>query len=322
MVHTGTGVTSSPTQPPPSTTTPPPIHTTMMEGNPPQRPWENPGAVAMLAPLSQLPTHPEKWLPKSKLNNGQLAEEHINNFMLSINLNGVTEEDIVVRLFPYILQEAAGSWYFLLPYGSINNWDTFQDQFLMKFGDDRSTTTLINYLSNLKVEPKEPINDFNSHFNKLLNKIPAASKPSNEVKNEWYISALPSNLAIFVDRATKPTLAENMKEEIVVEKRILAVEKKNGVEERKSKKVSFRDDSKKKQVKDPFDQEGLQKVLKTMSNEMVYINKQVEETSFKKPYRPFKRNPLTNPKPPNAATNFESEREEEEVSNEEQTDNE
>jgi len=66
-------------------------------------------AVAMPTPLSQLPAHPEKWLPKFNPKTGMLAEEHINNFMLSINLNGVTEEDIVVILFPYTLQGAARS---------------------------------------------------------------------------------------------------------------------------------------------------------------------------------------------------------------------
>jgi len=37
-----------------------------------------------------------------------------------------------------------------------------------------------------------------------------------------------------------------MKEAIVVEKCILAIEKKNALDERKSRKVSFRDDPKKK----------------------------------------------------------------------------
>ena len=81
---------------------------------------------------------------------------------LSINVNGVTEEDVVVRIFQYTLQGAAGSWYFSLPPGSINSWNAFQEQFLTKFGDDSSTTTLINDLSNLKIESKEPIKDFNS----------------------------------------------------------------------------------------------------------------------------------------------------------------
>jgi len=85
-------------------------------------------------------------------------------------------------------------------------------------------------------------------------------------KNQWYISTLPSNTTIFVDRVAKPTLAKNMKEAIVVQKCILAVKNKNALEEIKYKKVTFRDDSRKKPPKDPFDLKGLQKVLKTMSN--------------------------------------------------------
>jgi len=69
--------------------------------------------------------------------------------MLSINLNGVTNEDVVIQLFPYTLQGAARSWYFSLPSGSITSWDIFQEQFLTKFGDDMSTVTLINDLSTL-----------------------------------------------------------------------------------------------------------------------------------------------------------------------------
>ena len=136
----------------------------------------------MVEHLHPFPSHPDKWLPKFNPDNGLLAEEHINNFMLSINLNGVFKEDAVVRLFPYTLQGAAESWYFLLPLGSINSWDAFQEKFLIKFGDDRSTAILINDLSNLKVEPKEPIKYFNSHFNKSLNKILAASRPSMRSK--------------------------------------------------------------------------------------------------------------------------------------------
>ena len=114
--------------------------------------------------------------------------------------------------------------------------------FLAKFGDDRSIATLLNDLSNLKIEPKEPIKDFNARFNKLLNKIHIDSQPSEQVRIEWYITALPSNIEIFVEKAAKPTLAENMKEAIAVEKRIISLEKKNAIEERKSKKVSFKDD--------------------------------------------------------------------------------
>jgi hypothetical protein len=59
--------------------------------------------------------------------------------------------------------------------------------------------------------------------------------------------------------------------------------------------------------------EGLQKVIKTMSNEMVDIKKQVVETSSRKYFRPFKINSPSNPKPPNTISNVESHVEEEEV---------
>ena len=57
--------------------------------------------------------------------------------------------------------------------------------------------------------------------------------------------------------------------------------------------------------------EGLQKFLKTMSNEMVEIKKQVAETSTKRPFRNFKINQAES-KPPNSISNAESEEEEEE----------
>ena len=67
------------------------------------RPWTNLGAVLIANP-NPLPDHPEKWLPKYNLDDGLPGEEHINNFMLAMNLNGVSHEDIVVILFPYTLQ--------------------------------------------------------------------------------------------------------------------------------------------------------------------------------------------------------------------------
>jgi len=55
--------------------------------------------------------------------------------------------------------------------------------------------------------------------------------------------------------------------------------------------------------------EGLQKVIKTMSNKMVEIKKQVAETSTKRPFRNYK---CTESKPPNIISNADSNPEEEE----------
>ena len=84
----------------------------------------------------------------------------------------------------------------------------FEEQFLAKFGDDRTTASLINELLNIKAKTWEKIKYFNLRFNKLLNKIPSTSVPGAKIQIEWYISSLPSNLAIFVDREKMPTLAK------------------------------------------------------------------------------------------------------------------
>ena len=94
-----------------------------------------------------------------------------------------------------------------------------------------------------------------------------------------------------------------MKEVVSVEKGINALEKKNDEEDRKLKRVTFKDEAKKKASKDPFDLEGLQQVLKNLSNEMVEIKKQVAESSSKKPFRTFRRNQPPNPQPPNTISN-------------------
>ena len=90
-----------------------------------------------------------------------------------------------------------------------------------------------------------------------------------------------------------------MKIALFVEKIILTLENKNTQEERKTKKVTFNDEPKKKTPKYPFDLKGLQKVLKSMSNEMVETKKQVVESSFKKPFISFNKAQTSNPQSPN-----------------------
>jgi len=166
VIHQGSGISTS--QPPQSSISIPSqisgistavsSTTSVTMGDP----WTKPGAVNMPAPLHALPEAPEKCLPKFNPDEGTQNEEHINNFMVTVNLKGVTKEDIVVRLFPYTLQGSAGSWYFSLPFSSITSWPIFQEQFLTKYGDDHSLATLINDLSNLRIEPREPIKEFNA----------------------------------------------------------------------------------------------------------------------------------------------------------------
>jgi len=91
--------------------------------------WTNHGDILVVNP-NALPENPEKWLPKYNPDDALPAKEHLNNFMLAMNLNGVAHEDVLIRLFPYTFQGSTGSWYFSLLAGSIRDWDNFQEVFL------------------------------------------------------------------------------------------------------------------------------------------------------------------------------------------------
>jgi len=45
----------------------------------------------MEATLHPLPKNPKIWLPKFNPNDGLPTEEHLHDFMLAININGVVE---------------------------------------------------------------------------------------------------------------------------------------------------------------------------------------------------------------------------------------
>lgn len=90
--------------------------------------------------------------------------------------------------------------------------------FLEKFVDDKNTTMLLKELESLKMEGKEKIKAFNQRFTCILKKFAANTKPHGSITIDYYTSALSTNIVQFVKRAMKPTLLENCKEAIVVEK--------------------------------------------------------------------------------------------------------
>ena len=73
------------------------------------------------------------------------------------------------------------------------------------------------------MEGNEKLKDFNQRFTRILNKFAVDTKPHDSITVDYYTSALPTNIAQFVNRATKPTLLENCEEAIIVEKDLCAI---------------------------------------------------------------------------------------------------
>jgi hypothetical protein len=91
--------------------------------------------------------------------------------MLVVRLRNVEHEDVVCRLFPYTFEGRASTWYFAQQPHTIPSWDNFETIFLEKFGDDKSPEVLVMELSNMKMNSKEKVKDFNQRFLTLKTKF-------------------------------------------------------------------------------------------------------------------------------------------------------
>ena len=91
----------------------------------------------------------------------------------------------------------------------------------MRFGDDKTSGTLLLELSRLKIKENEKVKEFNQRFVTLLNKI--SNNPTKAIQIEFYTIALPPPVSMFVKRKEIRTLAENFVEAIKVEKDLVAI---------------------------------------------------------------------------------------------------
>jgi hypothetical protein len=293
---------------PPTPTTP------MANQNNPARPWLDQDVVAIPGPQHPFPKHPEKWLTKFDPDSKRTAEDHIMKFMLNIRLRNVEHEDVVCRLFPYTFEGNASTWYFAQQPRTITSWEKFESIFLEKFGDGKPPEVLVMDLSNLRMNVKEKVKDFNQRFLTLKNRIPTDSMPAEILVIAYYTKALHQSIAIWVKRSKKATLVEAFEEATQIEKDILSLkdsssnETENTSSSKKKIEILPRPTQNKTQPENS-ELENLTKVVQKLSNQVVYIKRSTEEASSSKgPYRPPFRKPFqTNwPNPNPEGINLES----------------
>jgi ribonuclease HI len=275
--------------------------TPMANQNNPARPWLDQDAVAVPGAQHPLPKHPEKWLPKFDPDSKQIAEDHIKKFMLAIRLRNVEHEDVVCRLFPYTFEGNASTWYFSQQPHTIVSWEKFESCFLEKFGDGKPPEVLVMDLSNLKMNAKEKVKDFNQRFLTLKNRIPADSMPAESLVIAYYTKALHQSIAIWVKRSKKATLLEAFEEATQIEKDILSLKDSSSnetetVSSSKKKIEILPRPTQNKTQPENSDLENLTKVVQKLSNQVIDLKRSTEEASSSKgPYKP----PFRKPFPPN-----------------------
>lgn len=133
------------------------------------RPWLVFYAIFVHGAHHPLRKHLEKIIPKFDPNNDVLLEDHIKQFMISLRLMNVGNEDVVCRLFSDVFVGKESMQFFSLIARSIRYWKQFETTFLTQFGDDKTPRVLFLDISRIKINKREKIKYFNQRFITLLN---------------------------------------------------------------------------------------------------------------------------------------------------------
>ncbi|GJS92921.1 hypothetical protein Tco_0799889 [Tanacetum coccineum] len=103
------------------------------------------------------------------------ANEHIEKVLKIVDLfhiPNITEDQLMLRVFPISLTRAASHWLRNEPTGSIKTWEDLKTKFLNKYYPSGRTTKKMEEINNFKQEPDETLYQAWERFKELLMKCP------------------------------------------------------------------------------------------------------------------------------------------------------
>jgi hypothetical protein len=83
----------------------------------------------------------------------------------TFNMDGVTQDQMRARLFPFSLLGKALQWFYSQPVGTVQNWDTLMRDFMKEYYSPGKTQSLCNKIATFPQYPTEPISETFEHFN-------------------------------------------------------------------------------------------------------------------------------------------------------------
>ncbi|KAK5845857.1 hypothetical protein PVK06_002093 [Gossypium arboreum] len=105
---------------------------------------------------------------------------HLANFVElyeTFKINGISDDAIRLRLFPFSLRNKAKQWLNLLPGGSITTWEQMTEKFLFKYFSPAKTAKLRNDISSFVQMDLETLYDAWESYKDLLRRCPHHGLP-------------------------------------------------------------------------------------------------------------------------------------------------
>ncbi|KAK4389740.1 hypothetical protein Sango_2311000 [Sesamum angolense] len=99
---------------------------------------------------------------------------------------GITEEQIKLRAFPFSLADQAKDWLYFLPSGSITTWNDLKRQFLEKYFPASRATTICKEISEIRQFAGESLFEYWGRFNELVKSCPHHQIPDHLLIQYFY----------------------------------------------------------------------------------------------------------------------------------------
>ncbi|XP_031275462.1 uncharacterized protein LOC116133938 [Pistacia vera] len=139
---------------------------------------------------------------------------HIGNFLEicdTFKQNGVTDDAIRLRLFPFSLRDKAKNWLNSLLAEFITTWDALAQRFLAKYFPPSKTARMRNDITNFMQVDGESLYEAWERYKELLRKCPHHGLPIWLQVQTFYNGLIPANRSI-IDAASGGTIMKKTPE--------------------------------------------------------------------------------------------------------------
>ncbi|KAL8110327.1 hypothetical protein AgCh_026159 [Apium graveolens] len=133
-----------------------------------------------------------QWVQNSIQFGGSPTEDpnmHIRDFIEiydTFKFNGVFEDTVKLRLFPFSLRDKAKSWLHSLPNGLITTWEDLAQKFLTKFFPMAKTAAIRNAITQFAQQSGESLYEAWEHYKEMLRKCPHHGMPDWMIITYFY----------------------------------------------------------------------------------------------------------------------------------------
>jgi hypothetical protein len=90
----------------------------------------------------------------------------------TFNMDGVTQDQMRVRLFPFSLHGKALQWFYSQLTETVQNWDTLTRAFMKEYYSPGKTQSLCNKIATFAQYPTETISEAFKRFNEYTRAVP------------------------------------------------------------------------------------------------------------------------------------------------------